>query len=61
MLSSKHRGTDLLTTKQVAEALGIGYEACKKRLQRQGIEPDEIIGRNNFYRPEVVEELTLTS
>ncbi len=47
----------LLTTQDIADQLGIPYQAAQKRLWRAGIEPEKIIGRSNLYPPEVIDQL----
>lgn len=49
--------TDLLTVRELADELGIDYEACKKRIQRAGLKPVRQMGRNNLYALEDVELL----
>lgn len=49
--------TDLLTLRELADKLGIDYEACKKRIRRAELKPVRQIGRNNLYALEDVELL----
>jgi DNA-binding transcriptional MerR regulator len=50
------QGTDLLTIKQAAEALGVGRRQLTRYRQRYGT-PEVRRGKRVFFRPEDIEEL----
>jgi hypothetical protein len=47
----------LLITQDIADKLGISYQAAQKRLWRAGVEPVKIVGRSNLYDPSVIKKL----
>jgi hypothetical protein len=47
----------LLSTQDIADKLGIPYQAAQKRLWRAGIKPYRVIGRNNLYAASVLDQL----
>ncbi len=48
---------DMITIEEIADKLGIGYQAAQRRLKRAEINPDDVIGRTAFYYPSVVEQI----